>query len=157
MDYPINKITTLSYVVRNNSEVLLALKKRGFTQGKWNGPGGKALPGEIPVDSAIREVMEEVSIRMLNPISLGYIDFIWPKQFSDNNQRCHIFYCDNFTGNEAESEECFPSWFPISEIPYEEMWDDDKIWYPKIFSKEKIKMRIFFDDNSMVANYEEIN
>ena len=34
------KLTTLSYFVQDG-QVLLAMKKRGFGMGKWNGPGGK--------------------------------------------------------------------------------------------------------------------
>jgi hypothetical protein len=29
--------TTLCYVLRHEDEILLAMKKRGFGQGKWNG------------------------------------------------------------------------------------------------------------------------
>ena len=43
-------------------EVLLAIKKRGFGVGRWNGMGGKLEPGEDLVQGVIREVGEEVGV-----------------------------------------------------------------------------------------------
>ena len=53
---------TLVYIIKNN-EVLLAMKKRGFGEGKWNGPGGKLHPGEDPIVCAARELEEEIGYR----------------------------------------------------------------------------------------------
>ena len=47
------KLFTLIFV-RNGSEVLLGLKKRGFGVGKWNGFGGKVEPGETISQGAKR-------------------------------------------------------------------------------------------------------
>ena len=52
---------TLVYLFKEN-RILLAMKKRGFGEGKWNGPGGKILGHETPKEAAIREVMEEIGI-----------------------------------------------------------------------------------------------
>jgi len=48
---------TLCYL-RRDGRVLLQKKAKGlFGEGKYNGPGGKILPGENPEQSAIREVL----------------------------------------------------------------------------------------------------
>ena len=39
------KVLTLVYI-RDDENILLGLKKRGFGTGKWNGFGGKVQPGE---------------------------------------------------------------------------------------------------------------
>jgi hypothetical protein len=33
--------TTLVFVFNEKNQILLAMKKRGFGEGKWNGAGGK--------------------------------------------------------------------------------------------------------------------
>jgi 8-oxo-dGTP pyrophosphatase MutT (NUDIX family) len=48
------KQMTLGYLVRGD-EVLMAMKKRGFGVGKWNGTGGKLQPGETVEEAMIRE------------------------------------------------------------------------------------------------------
>lgn len=55
------KRTTLCYPIMNG-KVLLAMKKRGFGTGKWNGPGGKRCEGESAEDASRRETREEVNI-----------------------------------------------------------------------------------------------
>ena len=40
--------------IRNQQEILLGMKKRGFGKGKWNGFGGKILPQETLVQGALR-------------------------------------------------------------------------------------------------------
>jgi 8-oxo-dGTP pyrophosphatase MutT (NUDIX family) len=53
--------------LRREGELLLAMKKRGFGQGKWNGAGGKAEPGETPLQAAIRETEEEIGVTPIEP------------------------------------------------------------------------------------------
>ena len=55
------KVLTL-VLLREESRVLLGLKKRGFGAGKWNGFGGKLEPGETVVEAAAREVKEECGL-----------------------------------------------------------------------------------------------
>ena len=40
---------------KKKDKVLLAMKKRGFGAGKWNGVGGKVKDGETIKQAAIRE------------------------------------------------------------------------------------------------------
>lgn len=47
------KIFSLVFV-RNASQILLGMKKRGFGQGKWNGFGGKIEQGETIAEGAVR-------------------------------------------------------------------------------------------------------
>jgi len=38
-----------------------------------------------------------------------------------------------------------PVWFRIEEVPYHEMWEDDKYWLPAVLRGEKVYGRFFFD------------
>ncbi len=57
-------------LVRENEdtkEILLAMKKRGFGKGRWNGVGGKPDPekgDKSIIDCAIREAQEEIGVKM---------------------------------------------------------------------------------------------
>lgn len=156
MDYSIDKITTLCYIINDKNEVLLVMKKRDFGVGKWNGPGGKVKNGETPFAAMVREIKEEVDIEIDNAEELGYIEFIWPDQLKDWNQRCHVYLTKEFSGQPKESDECLPSWFSCDQIPYDQMWDDDKYWYLDALAGKPIKKRFFFDENSEVLKFEEI-
>jgi len=154
MDYEIKTLMNLCYLV-NNDQVLLIMKKRGFGQGKWNGPGGKVKKGESPLDSVIREVKEEIGVEVVNPTELGFIEFIWPYK-PENNNRCYIYLTKEFNGQPTESEECRPQWFKIKDIPYNDMWDDDKYWYPDALAGKVVKKRFFFDKNNKILKHEDI-
>lgn len=47
-----------------------------------------------------------------------------------------------------------PQWFNIDQIPYDEMWDDDKIWLPRVISGENVEYNFNFDENGKIINYE---
>ena len=45
-----------------NNRILLAMKKRGFGAGKFNGVGGKVVNGESIEEATVREAREEISV-----------------------------------------------------------------------------------------------
>ena len=156
MDNNFQIITTLSFLIKNDSELLLTYKKRGFGQGKWNTPGGKVIEGESPKNSSIREVKEEVNINILETKELGFIEFIWPENKREFNTRCFIFLVGSFQGEAKESEECRPAWFKFDQIPYDQMWDDDKHWYSEALAGKMFKKRFFFSVDEKVIKIEDI-
>jgi len=50
----------------------------------------------------------------------------------------------DFTGTPVESEEMKPEWFDIDKIPYHEMWEDDKIWLPRVLNGEYIEYEFIY-------------
>ena len=56
--------STLIFVFNPKNQILLAMKKRGFGKGKWNGAGGKVEVGETIVSGASRELYEETRIEI---------------------------------------------------------------------------------------------
>ena len=65
----------------------------------------------------------------------------------------HIFYVKEFKGNPTESEEMKPRWFDVSEIPYNQMWPDDKYWLPMFLDKKKFKGKFLFDESNEIIDY----
>ena len=117
------KLLTLC-IIHQHSKVLLGMKKRGFAAGKWNGFGGKVSPGEATEDAARREIREEAEIEIgaLNKVGIIDCEFKGSPEIS----QVHIFQAGSFSGEPIESEEMRPQWFPIDEIPFDEMWPDEK-------------------------------
>ena len=155
MDYKFNYTTNLCYLINDKNQVLLIMKKKGFGQGKWNGPGGKVKKNETPEQSAIREVEEETGYKPNNLQPLGYNEFIWPED-SENNQRCYIFLSKVFIGTLTETEECLPQWWDIDKIPVDQMWEDDQYWLKDVLLEKQTKYRFFFDKNNKYQKHEKI-
>lgn len=140
------KNTTLCFLVRND-QVLLAMKKRDFGKGKWNGVGGKVIPPETPEQAAIRETKEEVNsepIRM-EQVSLLTFDYPHAPEGKDWDQTCYVYVITEWVGEPSESDEMMPKWFPKTELPFDTMWPDDPYWLPKILEGKKITAHFTFD------------
>lgn len=56
-------------------------------------------------------------------------------------------------GEPIESDEMMPKWFPIDEIPYENMWPDDIYWMPHILKGEKLEANFFFGVGDKVLEH----
>lgn len=135
-----------------DNKILLALKKRGFGVGKWNGTGGKVEAGEQIVDAAVREVREEIGVSILNPEKVGVLHFRFPYK-EVWNQDVHLFLAKDWQGKPIESDEMAPKWFSFSEIPYDKMWDDDKFWLPRVLSGEKINADFIFGEGEIINKH----
>jgi 8-oxo-dGTP diphosphatase/2-hydroxy-dATP diphosphatase len=150
------KLLTLC-IVHQHPKVLLGMKKRGFGAGRWNGFGGKVNEGETIIEATKRELLEEAGIVIDKAEYVGVLDFSW----KDKSEvlEVNIFKADNFNGEPVESEEMRPQWFHIDEIPFSEMWQDDKYWFPLFLKNKKFKGKFLFDesDNILEYNLHEIN
>ena len=130
----------------NPKEILLAMKKRGFGAGKWNGVGGKPdkeKGDKSIIDTAIRETEEEIGVLVDNPEKVAILDFYFPYK-KEWNQQVSVFFAKNWQGQLKETEEMIPQWFKLSEIPYNEMWDDDKFWLPEVLKGKKLQAQFIF-------------
>jgi len=138
------KTLTLAFLFRD-SQILLAMKKRSFGVGKWNGYGGKLKEDESPIDGIMRELEEEsrLVIPKENFKELGYMDFYFDDK-AEWNQRVLVYRVDDFTGEPEETEEMVPKWFPLNEIPWQEMWKGDDQWVPYVIENKKFSGEIHF-------------
>lgn len=144
---------TLVFVV-NDGHVLLIRKKRGLGAGKINGPGGKIDPGETGLQAAIREAQEEIRITPKQIDKFGELLF----QFVDGlSIHCHVFKANDFEGTPQETGEAIPMWTPVDNIPFEEMWEDDRIWLPLMLKGQRFTGRFLFDDDTMLGHELELH
>ncbi len=140
---------TLYFLIRGEGddlEVLLAMKKRGFGQGKWNGCGGKVKEAETVEQAAIREAREEIGITPRDLKKMAVLTFTFPdvpKQKSWD-QEIHVFVGRTATGEIQETEEMRPQWFAAKKLPFEKMWIDDPYWLPAILAGQKMRAEFVF-------------
>ncbi len=141
------KHATVCYLLKTNPhpQILLGYKKTGFGAGKYNGPGGKVEPGETVAAAAIREVEEEVGIKIQpgDIRAMGKIEFLFPYK-PEWDQIVYIFTAEKWTGEPVESRELKPEWFRVDEIPYQAMWQDSQHWTPRVLAGQPVDARISF-------------
>jgi len=155
------KQATLCFLIRENRgnrELLLAMKKRGFGQGKWNGIGGKLdfnKRDKNIFDTATREMKEEIGVKIKDMERVAILNFHYP--YLTNSEKewpVHVFLVKDWEGEPKESEEMKPKWFKIKKIPFNKMWPDDKFWLPKILKGEKLKAEFSFKSGELIDSYE---
>ena len=124
-------IGTLVFLVCQ-SEILLIRKKTGHGKGQINVPGGKIEPGETAQQCAIREMREEVGIYVRDPdlcAEVRFVDLLGPQWLG------LAFLAQDYEGELRETLEALPFWCQLESIPYKEMWESDKYWFPKVLDK----------------------
>ena len=136
-----------------DDEILLGMKKRGFAEGKWNGFGGKPNNNEKILDTAIREVVEEVGITPSSLVQVALLDFYFPHH-PDWNQQVTVYSTTQWEGDPTETEEMKPKWFAKSKIPYNEMWVDDIYWLPLVLDGKKIRASFLFGEGDKLLDQE---
>lgn len=133
--------------------VLLAMKKRGFGQGKWNGVGGKPNEGEKIEVAADREVLEEIGVEVVEKTEAGRINFYFQNR-PEWNQQVVVYRVNSWRGIPRETEEMAPKWIDFDKVPYEEMWEDDKYWLPTVLDGNRMNASFFFDENEKLLEVE---
>lgn len=137
---------TLVFVIRDGN-ILLIDKKTGFGRGKVNGPGGKLEKGESPEECAIRECHEELGIRVGELRYCGQHRF----QFVDGySLLVWVYSAADYTGVPTETVEARPMWVALDDIPYDSMWEDDRLWLPMLIRGERFQGRWLFDGDRML-------
>lgn len=144
------KQATLCVIVdRTQGKILLGMKKRGFGVGKYNGFGGKVHPGESIEQAALRELCEESSLNVMleHLTKAGEFDFYFPHK-PEFDQTVHVYFIEQISGEPKESEEMAFKWFGLHEIPYFQMWDDDKYWLPNVLAGKKLRATFVFKNEN---------
>jgi 8-oxo-dGTP diphosphatase len=141
-----------------DEKIILGMKLEGFGVGKYNGFGGKfdAKKGDKVIeDAAIRELGEEsVLIGKISDLEKrAVIDFVFPAKPA-YNQRVHVYFLSKWNGNPKRTKEMDPAIFDKNDVPYDKMWDSDKLWLPQLLDGKSFYATFYWeDDNETVAKY----
>ncbi len=144
---------TLLFLVRDN-QILLAMKKRGFGAGKWNGVGGKLETGESIEDALVRECQEEIGVTPVMWNKVAELDFVQDATTDPWHMYVHAYICTGWEGEPTESEEMRPEWYPVSAIPYDDMWDDDRYWLERALKGDKLFGKFTFDEQDKMISHD---
>lgn len=121
-------------------------KARGlFGEGKWNAPGGKLHSGENPSAGAAREMLEETGLRVSQLRFNGILNF-YLGESKALDQTVFVFSCGEFRGKVRRSREGKLKWFPVEGIPFDQMWEDDRLWLPLVLEDKDFIGDFYFTD-----------
>jgi 8-oxo-dGTP pyrophosphatase MutT (NUDIX family) len=152
-------VKTLLFLYKpGEKQILLAMKKRGFGEGKWNGVGGKVEVGESIEEAVAREALEEIGV-VVDPEVLkkkGVIHFSFEDK-PEFTQDVHVYFATQWEEEPVESEEMKPEWYDIDEIPYSSMWIDDQYWLPMVLDGDTITAQFHFNNAGTEVLDMEIN
>jgi 8-oxo-dGTP diphosphatase len=143
---------TLLFLIKKD-QILLAMKKRGFGAGKWNGVGGKIEAGENIEEALVRECQEEIGVTPKSWKPVAELDFVQDSTTDPWHMYVHAFISYDWEGEPTESEEMNPEWFMFKDIPYSDMWDDDQYWLPRVLEGELITGNFIFDTNDKMMSH----
>jgi 8-oxo-dGTP diphosphatase len=142
---------TLVFIMRDGAdgpEVLLARKTRFIGKDKWNGHGGGLGHQEDARAAAVREVYEECGV-IIDPNDLEEVGDI---DFHNNPEDAPPFMCNvivyrarTWEGTQADSPEMVDhTWFPISQVPYDDMLPGDKHWMPQFLKNSRMHAEVTY-------------
>ncbi len=144
-------VCTVCYILDGKGKVLLIeRKKKGFGNGKICAPGGHQEKGETTEQCCIRETMEEVGLKVSNPVHVGKLNFLIP----GNNMEGHVFIATEYEGTPVESSEARPFWADLSSLPFDKMFNDDTIWLPHALKYEPFTLFAVCDRDGNMLSYE---
>ena len=130
-----------------DGKLLFIEKKKGMGAGYFNAPGGHIEEAETSSEAAIRETKEETGLDIKDPEFRGTLYF----QFRGGIREIgYVFFAYGAEGTLKESDETRPFWVDKNAIPYENMWEDDKLWLPGALEGKKFNGYFIFDDKGMV-------
>jgi 8-oxo-dGTP diphosphatase/2-hydroxy-dATP diphosphatase len=147
------KQLTLVFLIKDGM-VLLAMKKRGFGAGKWNGVGGKVIENESVEGAMKREAYEEVGVIPKKFHLAAEITFDEIGEADRGVSHVSVYTCTSWDNEPIESEEMAPKWFGIDNLPLAQMWDDDKYWLPQVLVGLKLSCHFVLDNDNIVRQKE---
>lgn len=146
-------VATLCHVLDGN-KLLLKKATRGISKDKWNAPGGKINGEKTAEKNIVREVFEETGLKIKNAFYHGELKFFLNGK-DELSFIVHLFSTKDFSGEIKQTEEGEVKWFGVNEIPYDEMWADDKLWLPLMLDGKKFDCSFFLDsDNKQIIKHE---
>lgn len=143
------KLATLCYVKANGRTLMLHRIKKpaDMHAGKWNGLGGKLLPGETPEQCVIREIEEESGLKLTKPRWRGILTF--PAFSADEDWYVFLFVAQEFTGHLIDSDEGVLRWIDDDKLLDLNLWAGDKIFLQWLDQERFFSGQFIYKDGAL--------
>lgn len=117
-------------IIRKGDKVLACRRKTDQIRGgKWEFPGGKMHPGEMPAECIRRELMEELSVSIKTEEILGTVSHRYPDiSIELTAVRCHLV---NESFHLTDHDEI--NWIPITELTDHDFSEADRRLIEKLW------------------------
>ena len=116
--------------------------------GKWNGLGGKLIPGETPEQCAVREIWEESGLKVVSMQLKGLLTF--PKFALDEDWYAFVFVVDDFEGELKESPEGFLKWIENEKLCDLALWEGDRFFLPWLDQPGFFSAKFIYEDGHYI-------
>ena len=143
------KETTLCYIEKNNSYLMLLRNKKkiDMNKGKWIGVGGKLEIGETIEECLLREVYEETGLTLKNYNYRGKILFISDEW---DSEIMHLYTADDFEGSLTECLEGELRWIPKDKIMDLNLWEGDRAFMKMLMEDEPyFEMKLVYQGDKL--------
>lgn len=146
------KLATLCYIQKDNKTLMIhrVKKENDMHMGKWNGLGGKIIPGETPEECVIREVEEESGLKIKNPNLKGFITFPAFDGFED--WYVFVYTATDFSRRLKKSDEGILRWINNSELLTLPLWDGDKIFLKWLDDDQLFSAKFIYKNGRLVEH-----
>ena len=142
-------VATLCYVQDAGKTLMIHRNKKenDMHEGKHNGLGGKAEPGEDPYSCCIREIEEEAGLR-IKPIPVGNLTF---ENFTPGiDWEVHMFRAEGYEGEQKECPEGDLIWHPSDDLMSLNLWPGDRVFL-KYLNHDKFFYGTFkYEDGALI-------
>jgi 8-oxo-dGTP diphosphatase len=144
------KFATLCYVRRAGKTLMIHRTKRAndMHHGKWNGLGGKLMPGETPEECAAREIFEESGLDVVSMHLKGFLTF--PRFTNEEDWYAFVFVVDEFMGEFKESPEGYLEWIDDERLCDLALWEGDRFFLPWIDQPGFFSAKFIYEDGKYI-------
>jgi len=105
-------IEVVAAIIKDNDSILVTKRKSGKFQDLWEFPGGKIEQGESRVDALVREIDEELNLR----IQVGELLLTINHSYPDFELIMHTYWCEILGGTLQLNDHNDAKWVSPSEL-----------------------------------------
>lgn len=152
MDKPVRKAVRC-YLIKDNKVVVTKYNKGNKKEGYYDIPGGKIENGELPKQTAIREMKEETGIDIKSLKYKGIMTIEYP----DRIFLFDVFISSEYEGKPKDFEENTSEWIEINDLLQKEKILSNIIILDRFFIKGLIDDNLNFNMHIRVDEQENIS